>query len=363
MKLAQRIECTYTEAKQTILELIHTKEYAIANGFKDEVLSPLIWGEPGLGKSAMIKEIGQENSYEIVELRGSYLEPTDLIGIPYPDVKNKVAKWLQSELIPFNHTGKGLLFLDEINRAPPTVLNALMELTLDRRVKGEYIPDGWQVIAAANPDTDNSGVEAIPDALRNRFTHLYVRPDHTTFINYLTRADANVTVRAFLTANPQMVYQKNSSENNLSDVDAYPTYRSWSSVSEYCNYIATQRTLNVSEIPKKLAISGMIGVGAYALFNAFAELAPQLPDIDAILNGKKNIDVPTKRDVAIYTAISLIDSATPKNIEHALNYLDRMEQEVNVVGLSTLKNRKDKHLFIMLPAVQKKFEALAKLLF
>lgn len=356
------IEAGYREIKDSVLELIRCKEYAIANGLSDNALPPLIWGEPGIGKSAMVKEIAEENGYEVIELRGSYLEPTDLIGIPYPDLKENLTKWLQSELIPFKSEAKGILFMDEINRSQLSVLNAFMEITLERSVKGVSIADQWQIIAAANPDTDNSGVEQMPDALLNRFTHYYVRPNYEDFFAYLTKTNADQTLRAFLSANPNFVYMKNNRESSLSSDNSYPTFRSWESVSQFLAYKKTQGELDIKSYSTRITIAGMIGLGAYTMLSAFADLKEKLPDIPTILRGGPQ-PVSKETAVQIYAAISLMDATTPAQIENVIKYIEKLSKEAFVIALSTLKYREDKRDFIKLKSVQNLFDRLQKELF
>ena len=42
-----------------------------------------IWGPPGIGKSDIVKQIGDEQDREVVDVRLSLWEPTDIKGIPY----------------------------------------------------------------------------------------------------------------------------------------------------------------------------------------------------------------------------------------------------------------------------------------
>ena len=77
-----------------------------------------------------------------------------------------------------NPDGKGILFFDELNAAPPLVQASLYQLTLDRRI-GEYVlPDGWKIVAAGNRAEDRSIVFRMPNALSNRFTHLDFEVDY-----------------------------------------------------------------------------------------------------------------------------------------------------------------------------------------
>ena len=79
--------------------------------------SLMIWGAPGIGKSSVVEAVAESQELELIDLRISQLAPTDLRGIPVP--KDNKACWYPPEFLPTS--GKGILFLDEINMAPPAV--------------------------------------------------------------------------------------------------------------------------------------------------------------------------------------------------------------------------------------------------
>ena len=78
-------------------------------------LSVMIWGAPGIGKSSIVAKVAQDAGIGIVDLRLSQLAPTDLRGLPVADAG--VSRWYPPEFLP--REGRGILFLDEINMAPP----------------------------------------------------------------------------------------------------------------------------------------------------------------------------------------------------------------------------------------------------
>ena len=92
--------------------------------------SLMIWGAPGIGKSSIVQSIADKNNLTLIDLRISQLAPTDLRGIPVPS--DDSASWLPPDFLPTS--GKGILFLDEINMAPPAVQGIAQRLILDRKV-------------------------------------------------------------------------------------------------------------------------------------------------------------------------------------------------------------------------------------
>src|SRR5438046_1207387 len=102
-------------------------------------LSVMIWGPPGIGKSSVVAQVASERGLQFIDLRLSQLAPTDLRGLPVPE--NGVSRWFPPEFLP--REGSGVLFLDELNMAPPTLQGIAQQLILDRRVGLYSVPEGW----------------------------------------------------------------------------------------------------------------------------------------------------------------------------------------------------------------------------
>ena len=69
-----------------------------------------------------------------IDVRLSQLAPTDLRGLPVAE--EGMSRWYPPEFLP--REGEGILFLDEINMAPPAMQGVSQQLILDRRV-GSYL--------------------------------------------------------------------------------------------------------------------------------------------------------------------------------------------------------------------------------
>lgn len=131
----------------------------------------MLWGPPGVGKSQIIGGIARTREVPLIDVRLSQMEPTDLRGIPFRAGDH--VEWSVPALLPDakRHGPRGILFLDEITSAPPTVTAAAYQLILDRRL-GEYrVPEGWAIFAAGNRYGDRGVTYVMPTPLANRFTH------------------------------------------------------------------------------------------------------------------------------------------------------------------------------------------------
>ena len=105
-----------------------------------------LWGAPGIGKSQIVQQTAAAQGLVCHDVRAVLLDPVDLRGLPHVNGDGR-AHWAIPEFLP--QQGSGVLFLDELNRAPTLVQNACFQLVLDRRL-GEYVlPDGWRVVAAS----------------------------------------------------------------------------------------------------------------------------------------------------------------------------------------------------------------------
>ncbi len=153
----------------------------------------IIWGDTGLGKSQIVAEVarqmfglGSSEKPNIIDLRLGQMEVGDLIGNP----RNVVGAdgitrtiWGLPEWWPTE--GKGIIFLDEINRAGTIdVLQAVFQLVLDRKLHTHILPEGWAVVAAANPPDGEYQVQFMDPALMARFLHLVYIPTATDWLKW-----------------------------------------------------------------------------------------------------------------------------------------------------------------------------------
>src|SRR6187397_1781988 len=105
-------------------------------------LSTMVWGAPGIGKSSIVAQAATAQGIDFIDVRLSQLAPTDLRGLPVPDAKAAVSRWFPPEFLPREKGRGGILFLDEINMAPPAMQGMAQQLILDRRIGSYVVPDG-----------------------------------------------------------------------------------------------------------------------------------------------------------------------------------------------------------------------------
>lgn len=225
----------------------------------DLKISTMIWGPPGIGKSSIVAQTAASYGLEFVDVRLSQLAPTDLRGLPVPE--NGVARWYPPEFLP--RDGRGVLFLDELNMAPPAMQGMAQQLILDRRVGSYTVPEGWFIWAAGNHKEDRAAVFDMPAPLANRFLHLDVEPDFESFKQYAIERSLHEQIIAFLSFRTTLLHKLDPRQ------PAWPSPRSW----EMASMLHTVG----------LDIASVVGVAAGAEFNAFTSLYQSLPDLEHIL--------------------------------------------------------------------------------
>lgn len=240
-------------------ELVQYLDQLVRNKVK---ISTMIWGPPGIGKSSIVAQTAHSHKLGFIDLRLSQLAPTDLRGLPV--ASKGISTWYPPEFLP--RTGAGVLFLDEINLAPPTMQGMAQQLILDRRVGSYEVPKNWYIWAAGNRSEDRAAVFDMPAPLANRFIHLQVAPDFESFRAYGMARNFHEQVISFLSFRPELLHKLDPQQ------PAWPSPRSW----EMAN------TLHRAG----LNIAPAVGRGAATEFDAFTTLYRDLPDFDRILGGE-----------------------------------------------------------------------------
>lgn len=168
-------------------------------------ISVMVHGPHGIGKSQAIKQFAEEQGMEFIDRRLSQMESGDLLGLP--DLSNGVTRFITPSWLPQDKKSKGILFLDEINRARRDVLQGVFQLVLDRQLGDYALPEGWHVVSAVNPNTDEYDVTNVFDkALMDRFLHVKLTPTVDEFIAYAQqRKDLEQNFVTFLQTREELI--------------------------------------------------------------------------------------------------------------------------------------------------------------
>lgn len=315
----------------------------------DLKLSLMIWGPPGVGKSSIVAQCADQNGLELIDLRLSQLAPTDLRGLPVP--LDNACTWYPPDFLP--RDGRGILFLDEINMAPPAMQGIAQQLILDRKVGSYEVPEGWFVWAAGNRKEDKASVFDMPAPLSNRFVHLEVQPDFDSFKFHALKTSVDERILAFLAYRTNLLHQIDQRN------PAWPSPRTWVMAS----------SLRSIGLPISLAV----GNAAAIEFEAFESVYRKLPDLDAIVLGKKGIQFPDEPSVRYAVTIGLtVRASDPERANKIMEWAseETPSEWFQLLASDILKNSREKgfgdplvRMLVGNPAIKDRLLAFRDLLF
>jgi hypothetical protein len=245
-----------------------------------------LWGPPGVGKSELVEEITNELGGHMIDLRMAQMEPTDIRGIPFFNKDLGVMDWAPPIELPTEELASQypciVLFLDEMNSAPPAVQAAGYQLVLNGRVGKYVLPKNVHIVAAGNRDSDKGVTYRMPMPLANRFIHLEMRPDFASWQNWAIENQVHEDVVGYLSFAKQDLYDFDAKSSSR----AFATPRTWTFVSQL---------LQEDEMdPETLynLVAGTVGEGLATKFVAHRKIASKMPNPSDILSGKvKDLDV------------------------------------------------------------------------
>ena len=301
-------------------------------------MSIMLVGNPGQGKSALIRGIADSMDYGFISIIGSQRDSTDITGFP---VKREITDddggthLVGDYAIPYWQyriltIRKVILFLDEYSNSPPPVQASMLALLNEREFpNGDKVPDETVIIGAMNPvDTAANGFElGLP--VSNRLMMIPWNPTMRSWLDGFTNdwghgvpkreVKWRALIAEFLKRNPYLLYKLPDSEmksnpavygistNVERDIykSAYPTNRSWTNLARVIPYCVNKNG-NISKTIMEKAAQGIIGYEAASKFMGF---------IDETLNHKTALP-PTNDIIASPSSIdwSRLDAGTARQV-------------------------------------------------
>ncbi|MER7538464.1 MoxR family ATPase [Streptomyces sp. NPDC097704] len=275
-------------------------------------LPVLLWGEPGIGKTAALTQLAASLDLPLTTVIASVHEPTDFSGLPVvgDDPAEQGVPMAPPEwAVRLVRAGRGLLFLDELSTAPPAVQAALLRLVLERRIGTLVLPPDVRIVAAANPRSSAADGWELSPPLANRFVHLRWTHDAEVVVRglggvwpraTLPRLDparlteavdvARRAVCGLLTARPALVHRLPGGEALRGG--AWPSPRSWEMA---LRLIAFATAAGVSRDVLSQLVRGVVGDGPGLELLAWLDRM-DLPDPELLLADPEGAELPERGD-------------------------------------------------------------------
>lgn len=340
---------------------VSLKQFAQAISVVGRNVTVIGQGEPGIGKSAMLRFIAAQNpSYETAYIDCTLLDLGDF-ALPFTEQVdnklsgvNKITKFAPNARFKMHGDKPVIVMLDEIGKAMKSVKNVLLTLMLEHRIGDAYLPEGSIVFGTTNLASDNVG-DMLEAHARNRVCFVTVaKPDADEWIEWAIGNDIEPTIIAWVKQFPhalQSYTDPSQSENpyifnpTRAGQGAVVTPRSLEKASE----IAKRR----DELGEALTISlltGTIGESAARDMQAFFTVVDKLPTWDGIINdpsGAKMPDDAVAKCILVFSAVTRVDK---DSLSKWMKYVQRMDMEWQALFATSVMKSPSKQAFCVMNA-------------
>lgn len=293
----------------------------------------LIWGAPGIGKTAILmnvlKSLPNGDKMNLVVKTLSNETPDNFTLPKYVEINGQekatdVPKtWLpvykptgdaDKDQILDDACGKGLLFIDELSRATPQVLNVILPIINEGIFNGYKLGSGWVIIVASNRAEDEmSGQSDIGNALGNRFRQVYYEPTAKSWmqwaktqnymspllLSWLSMGEDNMSGAKYFYMDP------NETMEGAGVTKIMCTPRSWTNAMRQLavySHTGNLEGFTIFDIPRHIlarTLNQYVPAEAVDAFLAFLEVVSKVGDFDATIkdvwrNSGKNFKISRK---------------------------------------------------------------------
>lgn len=313
-------------------------------------LVPMMRGSPGMGKSAIVRQIAATYNLLVIDMRLSQSDPTDANG--FPNITANRAGYvpfdtfpIDGDPLPINPETKlpydgWLLFFDEFNSGTPAVQAAFYKIILDRMVGRFNIHKKVAMVCAGNLETDGAIVNPMSTAMQSRLAHLELISDVKEFVAWCSENNIDHRIGDYANFKPGNVYNFSADHTD----HTYACGRTW----EFANRVLG---ITTDDDPDRLPmLAGVISEGVAREFIGFCNIYRDLPKPAQIAMSPDSIKMPDEPSILYALTGSIAHNAHADTLSQVIKFINRMPAEFQVVTLRDTLRRK-KHLLAH-PAIQ-----------
>lgn len=283
------------------------EEKAELQGLPDvkEVFRDLMEGEDEASISEEIRSIEYKdaegnihNKRVAVDIRTIYATPS----------------WIPQE---HTHGKRGLLVIDDMNRADSRIINSIMQLLQDSELLGWRLPDGWEIYCTCNPDNGKYQVTRFDGAQMTRMANFQQHFDPLSWAqNWAIPTELHPLAINYVLSYPESVVVGERTNPRSFDKFFRVAQDYFSDAENNQQKIRTLGLMNIDE--------SALGTFISFITDGFGKL----PNIEEILDGTANLDVLEKqltKGGAI--RIDIINSLSCRLIMHISAHGVKKDQE------------------------------------
>ena len=212
------------DAKQQIKNAM--RAYFTKDEFGNFLIPPeaqrpvFLMGPPGIGKTAVMKQIAQELGVGLVSYSMTHHTRQSALGLPvivrksYGGEEQAVSEYTMSEIIASVYdmieqggVKSGILFLDEINCVSETLTPTMLQFLQYKTFGKHAVPEGWIVVTAGNPPEYNRSAREFDIVTWDRLKRIDIEPDYGAWKEYALKKGVHASVLSYLEARRENFYR------------------------------------------------------------------------------------------------------------------------------------------------------------
>jgi MoxR-like ATPase len=322
-------------------------------------LAPLLNGDPGIGKTASVRDLAERHNFYVIDIIGGRKDPAFVEGLPIVKHTDKDGKplhmpytittkpdWFRDAVAiakggmvydldldgePLEGTGRSydgvILFFDEFRSTLEDVQAALLSFIQDRRLDGISLPDNVHIILAANPVTTGANGQYIAPPMANRLIHIDFEVPVEQWLRLLPQNFGKQASEAEYVEFARGAAYLNNNHSGTGIVTtvvpsdpakadgAYPSRRSWVNVFRLLAAVGPDRAT------RDQAMIATVGEDAALAFKQWDETL-NLPSFEEVLRSYETLDWKNFTTDKVYAIIVMATNmATAENMENVAKVL------------------------------------------
>lgn len=286
-------------------------KFAIVN--KEPVL---LTSSPGVGKTAIIKQVCKELGVKLILSHPTISEPTDYKGLPF-------AVEGEAEFLPYGDLRKlinaketTVCLFDDIGQSSAMVQASLMQILWGGQIGNHEVSEHVTFLGATNRKQDKAGVTGLLEPVKSRFgggiIELEVSVDD--WVQWSLENDMPIELISFVRFKRTIFDDIKLSKEIVNTISP--------------RTVAAVGRVQSKGLSKSLyseVFKGIAGEVFSTEYCAFLKYFDEMPDIDQIILNPEGTEIPKSVGVRYALTGALSDKADATTIESILKYTSRPE--------------------------------------
>jgi len=292
----------------------------------------LLQGEPGIGKSSLLKTLSQAlPDHEVAYIDVPNMDLGD-IAMPVIDHETKTTRYYPNSRFKI-HLGKPVItMLDEYTKGAEPIKNMLHPML---EVSNPRLGDISLLEQSITFLTGNLSSDAVGDNLkahsRNRIIPLTVRkPDADEWLEWAINNNIEPLIMAWVRQFPQALQSYMDDPSGANEYIFNPKKVQTAFVSPR----SLERASNIVRVRSQIdsdsliaAMTGAVGESASRSIQSFVEYQDQLPTWESIIKNPKSAMIPDSMGACAVLVFGAIAKISKDTIAPFMQYLERFEPE------------------------------------